>query len=372
VGGGRYAEAAKITQRRREEGGWIYWVPRLAFRGAVGLTILCISKDPTAPKTANRGTRPTQMPKDDPDFEQHIQERTVKPPAVLYKYVPADDARKILSNCTLRFQSPLQYNDPFDTQWNIAWPLFTQEAMEYDRLLMERAIRDPGSWPKNISQISRVALYQDWKRIQGLPENQHEKEISDFVYGTTAKSGMPKEQVEYLKDLQRRMRLLCLSENDRSVLMWSHYADQHRGVVLGFDTIAMEKGLQRPLYPIKYHSDLPRLIDHKSWNQSIAFGLPNPGLGGREIEWAVSKHSDWAYEKEWRFVTIAGPGTPGVYEDFAIPHGALVEFVSGCRSDKKLSVELLSLARNFAPDIQHYRMKEHPSRFELNKSEVNA
>ena len=38
------------------------------------------------------------------------------------------------------------------------------------------------------------------------------------------------------------MRVFCLSELDDSVLMWSHYADQHQGVVLGFDTEAMEQG----------------------------------------------------------------------------------------------------------------------------------
>jgi len=297
----------------------------------------------------------------------------MKPPAILYKYVSVETARKIFLSQKIRFQSPLQYNDPFDTQWDALWPLSTKEAIEYDQLIMEQAIRDPSSWPNDISQRSRFALYKDWSRIQGLPKEQREKAIAEFVKVTTEKQGMPKKEAEYLRDIQRRLRLLCLTENERSILMWSHYGDQHRGVVLGFNTSLMEGGLQRPLERIKYHNELPRLVDHKEWSRAIAFGLQKSGLvGDHAIEWALTKHLDWAYEREWRFLTIAKQGAIGEYEDFLIPQDSLVELVIGCRTGKKESAELLSHVRTFAPDIQHYRVKQHASRFELNKLKLNT
>ena len=36
------------------------------------------------------------------------------PPAVIYKYVDQDGARKIIANRTLKFGRPSAMNDPFD------------------------------------------------------------------------------------------------------------------------------------------------------------------------------------------------------------------------------------------------------------------
>ena len=41
---------------------------------------------------------------------------------------------------------------------------------------------------------------------------------------------------KFRDDLGRKFRVLCLSRNRTSVLMWGHYTRSHAGVVLGFDT----------------------------------------------------------------------------------------------------------------------------------------
>ncbi len=37
------------------------------------------------------------------------------------------------------------------------------------------------------------------------------------------------------KDLRKRLRVCCFSESDKSILLWSHYADYHRGICFGFE-----------------------------------------------------------------------------------------------------------------------------------------
>ena len=47
---------------------------------------------------------------------------------------------------------------------------------------------------------------------------------------------------------------LCLSENNSSVLMWSHYADNHKGICIEYDfeSIKNNKLIYYSLFPVNY------------------------------------------------------------------------------------------------------------------------
>lgn len=310
------------------------------------------------------------MPQGDEAFEAHIRSRKVNPPVILYKYTTVDTARVILSTGKLRSQSPLRYNDPFDSQWDTLWPLTTPEAREYEISLIEMALSDPGTWPVDADPRFRRAMEPMRAKVEAMPLHRRAGAIADLARKAAHTSTIPEPLVHRLQDIRRRMRLLCLCESDQSILMWSHYADQHRGVVLGFDSTALEQGLRRPLEQVTYTDNPPQLIDPQEWIRTTVFGLrdrPNPV--GREREWALTKPTDWRYEKEWRFVWIAEPGTQGDYWDFAFPRDSLVELVTGCRTDQARVGRLLSLARAIRPDVRCFQSSVHPSRFELVKTE---
>src|SRR4029077_1056950 len=40
---------------------------------------------------------------------------------------------------------------------------------------------------------------------------------------------------EYKKEMSKRFGLICFCEDWYNTLLWSHYADKHRGMCLGFD-----------------------------------------------------------------------------------------------------------------------------------------
>ena len=104
----------------------------------------------------------------------------------------------------------------------------------------------------------------------------------------------------------------------------------------------------------------------------MLFGLQHPDMHGAEREWALTKHTGWTYEKEWRLVCIAEQDTPGEYDDFQFPADALVELVSGCRTEDAHSIDLLALARKIRPEVQHYKMSILRSRFELVKTQAEG
>jgi hypothetical protein len=305
------------------------------------------------------------MPNPHEQFEAHVRSRAVGPPAILFKYTTVETARIILSTGKLRFQSPLRYNDPFDSQWDPGWPLSTPDMKDYERFLIEQAISDPTSWPIDADQSHKEAMGAERARIEAMPPSARDDAVAALVEDLSSQ-GPPNAFVRLLRDIQRRLRVLCLCESDESILMWSHYANQHRGVVLGFDARALESSWRCPLESIAYEAGPPSLLDAKEWVESMIFGRPmKPFLDQRERALALTKHLDWRYEREWRIVSVAPRGELGDFDDIAFPRSALVELVTGSRTDFVQSAELAALAYAFRPDVRHFQMAMHASEFKL-------
>ncbi len=114
------------------------------------------------------------------------------------------------------------------------------------------------------------------------------------------------------KRLRRRFRILkdqlalnrgmlCFSRNWRNPVQWSHYAEKHQGLCLGFDIP------KRYLAPVEYK---PRRIE------------PNVGViegGGAPAQKEIlkvltTKYVHWRYENEVRlFVALSDCDTSGLY-----------------------------------------------------------
>jgi hypothetical protein len=107
---------------------------------------------------------------------------------------------------------------------------------------------------------------------------------------------------EFLADEIRRLfyvemstrGIFSLSETWKSPLMWSHYADEHRGLCIEYDTTQIA------------HPDLAA-VDYRSPRSVKVSDLIEWKLNGSaEAESRVyntfffSKASGWKYEKEWR------------------------------------------------------------------------
>ncbi|HXN72747.1 MAG TPA: DUF2971 domain-containing protein [Candidatus Acidoferrales bacterium] len=80
--------------------------------------------------------------------------------------------------------------------------------------------------------------------------------------------------------MAKRFGMICFSKRWSNPLLWSHYADKHRGICLGFDVD------DRGLKPISYASRRPRLK------------IP-PTIEDMD-RLLFTKFQDWQYEEEWR------------------------------------------------------------------------
>ena len=97
--------------------------------------------------------------------------------------------------------------------------------------------------------------------------------------------------------------VVCFSRNWNNPVLWSHYAENHFGVVLGFDLAQCEIGGEKIVYPVDYV---------EVFVQCPPDLISNPVQTSDNTEFLLrsmaTKFKDWRYEDEVRvFPTLEEP-----------------------------------------------------------------
>lgn len=174
------------------------------------------------------------------------------------------------------------------------------------------------------------------------------EQFGDVVDETFARveAALPRFHSEIRCGLER-VKILCLSEVNDNILMWSHYADRHTGVCLKLKCVPEEDSPWGVAVPIVYSKYMPRLLDEEKFARIIS---GQESLDDREMtrRLVYTKADDWAYEKEWRI--FAGDGrTPAKYEDLLFGKNELDAIYFGCRMSDDDKREFASLVRTLYP-----------------------
>ena len=187
-------------------------------------------------------------------------------PNKLYRYTSIrDHTERIFLNRELYFSEPAAFNDPFDCRVNYSTectePTFRELAGSKDSWLA-RVIRT--LYPKLAFQHAVSRAYENRDALVG--EN-----ARNALDAHIAKTGIS-----------------CFTELKDNILMWSHYAAQHKGICLEFST---EKSpLFEGVRPIIYTKDCPV---YECYSNDLSI------IAQRAL---FRKATDWAYEKEWRLL----------------------------------------------------------------------
>jgi hypothetical protein len=104
---------------------------------------------------------------------------------------------------------------------------------------------------------------------------------------------------------KRFSTIACFSESIDSILMWSHYANSHKGFALEYD---FRPTLEQPiknvgLFPVVYSKERFDISDYIAWAflRIVGFPAKMPDISA-SIKNALWKSDIWAYEKEWRMI----------------------------------------------------------------------
>lgn len=123
--------------------------------------------------------------------------------------------------------------------------------------------------------------------------NNHSKEIYD---GSTEHDLAKKEELEQYerdkqsKKLQSMVFVACFSERNNSMLMWSHYAEQHTGLCVGYRLYDLIEKYN--IFPVIYSNQMPQISDIRNAEEGTLY------------QSILTKCEDWSYEQEWRIIDI--------------------------------------------------------------------
>ncbi|HIJ80288.1 MAG TPA: DUF2971 domain-containing protein [Desulfuromonadales bacterium] len=96
----------------------------------------------------------------------------------------------------------------------------------------------------------------------------------------------------FLREWRERMALevglLCFSATKTCPLIWSHYADRHRGIAIGFEYTADNGRLRHVSYPDTNERPI------------VDFSNPSDTSSDKGQEIFLTKAKDWKYEEEYR------------------------------------------------------------------------
>lgn len=227
----------------------------------------------------------------------------------------ATTATTILTNRTLRWSSPLIFNDPFDVPRELSFGITPAQIVDALAKRFAQLLRDP---PMETSVLEpKVRLIVDTIK-KGVPS----EVLAGFLgrlQDVAAQHCPTSESMGALQAVWRhwlpKLRVLCLTESPAHAAMWYHYADQYRGAVLEFacndNTDSPWLGARR----VEYMEAKPAAYTPEGWAELLTL---QPELAVKKLldTSTYTKASDWSYENEWRIVTFKRPGDVGHHTDY--------------------------------------------------------
>lgn len=133
--------------------------------------------------------------------------------------------------------------------------------------------------------------------------NKFQSTISSKKESTRAEIRQSKQHV---KRLINSVGITSLSETSRNLLMWSHYASQHKGVCIGYKLPLIHphknKSVEAPEFK-KVNYDT-QLFDHEHIHLLNRKDIDTDEIFSQIAERILTtKSEEWTYEKEYRYIT---------------------------------------------------------------------
>ncbi len=211
-----------------------------------------------------------------------------------------------LKTCRLYFSTPGEsFNDPFDN-------LIYADPMRILSGIKNEIQTNMDDYIKQLKKENHVlATFADI--LYHSPQN--DRLLSKFI--NECELGIE----QFKEDLLNNTRIICFSELYDSMLMWSHYADQHKGFALIYDKESIESAnaytindeliVKKPLLlPVKYvknqvnlTEDIENHLKNHFMEKSTGTTPYEETLSQSKLKQSITEKSlDWKYEKEWRLI----------------------------------------------------------------------
>jgi hypothetical protein len=242
----------------------------------------------------------------------------------------AEYVERTICHNELYFAKPSSFNDPFDCRPSFLFEASDEELMFYYNRLFKKYKPQ-----LNRDQRRREAksMLSDWER------NPRNPEAFKWV------------QQQHTERITEQIGVLCLSGVKDDILMWSHYADSHRGICLEFDGYFK---FFANTQEVKYPPTRPRINPFRQdQNEMMEIAL-------------LAKAKHWKYEQEWRLIQyIKGSGV------YRFPPEALTGVIIGAQISPDDKEKVFGWLKRRSHPVKVYRSLPCNKNFSINIDEVS-
>jgi hypothetical protein len=255
-------------------------------------------------------------------------------PKTLYKYRDWGNQyhSSLLKDNQVFFASPSSFNDPFDCGIEIAYHLLqTDEKLrqEYFRLVVDR-------YKPHLSAENKA------KEVNRLID---EKRYMDDQY-------MAHMHKQSLSKLNQKYGVLSLTPINDNILMWSHYANSHKGFCVGMDSEKLYESIGGSLGTVNYSDSYPEIS-------------PNMDLVEQMILQTRSKAHFWGYELEYRHIkNIENERI------FTLVPDTITEVILGAAISIEHKTEILDVVKAKHPTIKVFQSIPKIRAFEMQFEQI--
>ena len=154
---------------------------------------------------------------------------------------------------------------------------------------------------------------------------------------------------EIVEKINLDIRICSFSTTKKSLLLWSHYANEHKGITIEYnfeDTEIVTSFIQ----PVIYRNKIEKIDFFENYSIMKMVGS------------SLIKSKDWKYEKEWRLTIFRQK--ENFPKKITVPKPIAIYLGTKFNTNKKeLINELFEIANQ--RNIPIYQMEKHPNKFKL-------
>ncbi len=260
---------------------------------------------------------------------------------IIYKFRAWENPlhRNILQLNELYYASPADINDPFDFQ--VSYDLTLLDTDEKQEMYIDQMLNDA----KNILKerdIDPIKRKQELLlRLKNIPTTMQDEYDSTNTLWTNNRFGV-----------------ISFAQRWDSILMWSHYANNHRGFCVGFNRHKFEESkLFDTAGSVNYTDSYPKIDPLKQSSLDDVFSKTH------------TKSSEWNYEKEYRLTRLWVDSDPSKDDRKIYFHNGLFEeILLGLLISSNDKLEIIEIARQ--KNIPVYQVRKKRSSFLLERVKI--
>lgn len=316
-------------------------------------------------------------------------------PSKLYKYFPnreekLEDGKNVnysleaLRNNTVFMQSPSNFDDVYDSEVNLEWDEFHKQRLivyckrsgigvdenktteKIGNDFIKKVIQSFETY-NNFEHIFNVkakseleAKSNEWFQLKLTCEFYKNQDLGKII------PQIIKEEYEnYANELQNTFKVSCFTTEPFSQLMWSGYADCHKGFCIEYTVPSNYddyKDIFYNLFPMIYCKVRPNITERFV---NAKESLTREALKDILFHGVLRKSIDWLYQNEWRLLLPCNKK-----ENANVKFFPITKVYLGNRMPANKRKEIIDFCNS--KNIQYVGIKRNPNIFEMKECSIKC